>query len=392
MFSTSLSMTPVTSYRLAAVISLLLVCSSGVQASWFTDNFIDPEDGMLDASDYLASAHGFFPVPIIITEPAVGFGLGAAVAYFHPEREKRDSDAHPHVGPPSISAVFGAKTENGTQLYGGAHLGIWKDDHVRYTGAVAQADVNLKFFGFDSSDVNLASDGLNFNVEGLFLLQGLEFRLRESNWWLGVRYVYQDSDVKILNFEDLPPEIPDPQFGVNDGSLKISIEYDARNSFFTATSGLMAKLEIANHGKTWGGDFDYDVYSGEVQHFSKIGKQSSLGLRLVGDVLQGTAPFYAYPFVALRGIPIMRYQGDTVLVGEAEFLWGLTPRWSIVFFGGAGTTSDVNRFSDGSETVVAGGLGFRYNLARKMGLQSGVDVARGPEDTAIYLTIGSAWY
>jgi hypothetical protein len=26
-----------------------------------------------------------------------------------------------------------------------------------------------------------------------------------------------------------------------------------------------------------------------------------------------------------------------------------------------------------------------------LGMQAGVDLARGPEDTAIYLTIGSAW-
>ena len=44
-----------------------------------------------------------------------------------------------------------------------------------------------------------------------------------------------------------------------------------------------------------------------------------------------------------------------------------------------------------SRTVAAGGLGFRYRLARKLGLQSGIDIARGPEDTSIYLTVGSAW-
>ena len=49
--------------------------SPSVFSSWFRDTLIDPEDGMLDASDYLASASGFLPVPIIITEPAVGYGL-----------------------------------------------------------------------------------------------------------------------------------------------------------------------------------------------------------------------------------------------------------------------------------------------------------------------------
>ena len=103
---------------------------AGVFGDWFNGALIDPDDGLLDASDYLASAQGFLPIPIIITEPAVGFGLGLAVAYFHAPREL-DSEKHPHRGPPSISIGMGAKTENGTYFYGAGHLGVWKDDHIR---------------------------------------------------------------------------------------------------------------------------------------------------------------------------------------------------------------------------------------------------------------------
>jgi len=50
-------------------------------AGWLEDRgLVDPEDGMLDASDYLSSAHGFLPVPVFITEPAIGTGHGLAVA------------------------------------------------------------------------------------------------------------------------------------------------------------------------------------------------------------------------------------------------------------------------------------------------------------------------
>ncbi len=87
----------------------------------------------------------------------------------------------------------------------------------------------------------------------------------------------------------------------------------------------------------------------------------------------------------------MRYQGEEVATVEAEYLWGITPRWSVVFFGGVGKTSAIGDFGVEGETVAAGGMGFRYRLARKYGLQVGVDVARGPEDTAAYLTVGSAW-
>jgi hypothetical protein len=41
--------------------------------------------------------------------------------------------------------------------------------------------------------------------------------------------------------------------------------------------------------------------------------------------------------------------------------------------------------------VVSGGLGFRYLIARILGLQVGVDVARGPEDWTFYVVFGRSF-
>lgn len=169
------------------------------------------------------------------------------------------------------------------------------------------------------------------------------------------------------------------------------MEYDGRNTTFTPTKGLRANLKLRNYDNKWGGNFDYNHLLASVEHHTPFGDYSSLGLRLEGEKVSGKAPFFAYPFVSLRGIPAMRYQGEGVVTAEAEYLWGLTPRWSLVFFGGVGETSAISEIEVQGETVVAGGLGFRYRLARKLGLQVGMDVARGPEDTAVYLTVGSAW-
>jgi hypothetical protein len=40
---------------------------------------------------------------------------------------------------------------------------------------------------------------------------------------------------------------------------------------------------------------------------------------------------------------------------------------------------------------VAKGAGARYLIARQLGLFMGADVAWGPEETAFYLQVGSAW-
>ena len=66
---------------------LLAALAAPAQAGSFFDQFKDT-DGWFDASDWvLENAVGFMPVPIIITEPAVGEGLGLAALFFHPPKD-----------------------------------------------------------------------------------------------------------------------------------------------------------------------------------------------------------------------------------------------------------------------------------------------------------------
>jgi hypothetical protein len=38
--------------------------------------FFDPEDGQFDLSYFLENPRGFLPIPIVVTEPAIGYGGG----------------------------------------------------------------------------------------------------------------------------------------------------------------------------------------------------------------------------------------------------------------------------------------------------------------------------
>jgi len=108
------------------------------------------------------------------------------------------------------------------------------------------------------------------------------------------------------------------------------------------------------------------------------------------------APYFVYPSVEIRGIPNKRDQGQKAFTAEAELNWRMHDRWHLVGFVGSGKTFGENllkRETDfsGADWRSAGGVGFRYEIARKFGMQVGLDVARGPDETAYYLTVGSAW-
>jgi hemolysin activation/secretion protein len=88
----------------------------------------------------------------------------------------------------------------------------------------------------------------------------------------------------------------------------------------------------------------------------------------------------------------MRYQGDSAASVEAELRWQFSGRWSLVGFGGAGSTRTSRETFSATQSVASGGVGFRYELARKFGLHAGLDVAHSPGTTAVYLQIGNAWF
>ena len=94
--------------------------------------------------------------------------------------------------------------------------------------------------------------------------------------------------------------------------------------------------------------------------------------------------------VNLRGIPAMRFLDHAVVTGEAEVRWNVTNRWAAILFAGVGYTGEA--FSDlDSGPLPAAGIGFRYHLARKLGLWAGLDFAKSEEDEAVYITVGNAW-
>ena len=118
----------------------------------------------------------------------------------------------------------------------------------------------------------------------------------------------------------------------------------------------------------------------------------TLGLRVDFDSIDGDAPFYAVPYINLKAIPALRYQGEKVISTEARLNWTFHPRWQLAGFVGVGRTSEdsISDLGD-SPSRVTQGVGFRYMVARKLGANIGLDYATGPEDDVVYVSFGTRW-
>jgi hypothetical protein len=347
--------------------------------------YIDSEDGWLDISEFLDTAYGFVPIVSPITEPAVGYGATAAVVFVD-----RDENAAGRPGVrPNLAAVGGLATENGTRGLFAAHLGNWMDGRLRTEAMVAGADMNLEFFGLGGDRPN--SDGLGYSIDATFGRIGVSYRLGESPFWAGLRYTRASTTIGLDRAAGRPPLIPDGDLGLELGSLSPSLQFDTRDNFFTPTSGVYVDASIQLYREDLGSDRDFEMASLTGTYHVPLVDDLYLGARASYKTSSDDTPFFLRPFVGLRGVQALRYQGEQAADIEAELRWQLHPRFSLVSFVGAGVADGGGLVSGERREVQAGGAGFRYLLARKQGLHMGLDVAVGPDDPIFYVVFGNAW-
>jgi hypothetical protein len=284
--------------------------------------------------------------------------------------------------------VGGVGTENGTWGAGIAHLRFWDQDSWRYMGALAYSDAYLEFYRPDNGRNDFG--GLDYNLEALFLNQQIERRIAETNFFLGARYVFMDMNSEFKLGNDVRG-IQSREYQSRTAGAGMILGYDSRDNIFTPSRGLRMQAITSVFDESLGGDFHYprlDLFGYGYWNFHP---DFVLGIRLDGRFTDGEVPFYHLPYIQMRGVEAMRYLGKHAVLSELELRWNFHERWGLVAFGGAGKAGRSFSELDDAKTILSKGVGFRYLMARKLGLHAGMDFAWGPDESALYFTIGSAW-
>jgi hypothetical protein len=341
------------------------------------------EDGWFDISAFLDSRYGFLPLGTIITEPAVGLGAGGGLAFMDAPLGGSNR--------PNIFMVGGFGTENGTKGAVAGDMRYWADGRVQTLVGAVYASVNLDFYGLGDDSI-LAQHPLRYNLEPAGGVAQAKFRLgsARSPAWAGISYAYFSTAVAF----DAPPETPGlPDFDHTSkvGGITPSFTFDSRDTIFTASRGCYVEGTVGIFDDSLGSDEDFQRASVVAMQYAPLPGKVYLGFREQVAASSKDTPFYLRPFVLQRGVPAMRYLGEEMAQLEVEVRWQFWKRFSLVGFGGGGVVwTDFERL-ESPRSVAAGGVGFRYELARKYGLHVGLDVAYGPDGTAVYFQWGSAW-
>ncbi len=370
------------SFFLMLFILILSLTNNAQESKKPFSAFRDSLDNAIDISNFLLNKKGFLLVPSIITEPAVGYGVVGAAIYFHSSYSAKH-------GPPSITGVLGGGTQNGTWMAGAFHVGYWNHDRIRYMGALVRTNINIGYYGSGYIE-SLANVSVNLNLDAWLVLQQIKFRLAGTNFFIGGRYLLFDT----YNTFEIPVDIPEfegTEFSSTLSEATAVLNYDSRNNVFSPNKGFFIELS-GTYSDTWmGSDGLYGRLSARMIGYFPADDKLMIGVRHESTYSFGDIPFYARPIVILRGAPLMKYQNNNTTVMEAEVNWNVYKRWNLVGFTGIGNAfSDFESFEKG-KSISSVGTGFRYLLARKFGLQMGMDFAKSTDDFAFYIVFGTSW-
>lgn len=382
---------------------LLAAAAPPATASFFQDYLVDPGDGMLDASRYLSEVPmGFLPVPTIISEPAVGYGLGIGALFFHESEEQRNQRTDAGVLLPENISVAGlGATENGTWVAALGHMGFWREDSLRYRGLVAYGSVFLEFYSLPG--VGELPRPVELKMDGPFVFQDLKWRIPGSSVFVGARQLYGSIETRLASSDEtalLTPQASEYAVDAFNNSTTTSgigalVEFDSRDNPFNPQTGYYYFVNYTVFDGSIGSDVDYQSFEFTGLNYWPLGDRFNFGLRLEVDGVnsdeEARLPPYVPPYIKLRGVPASRYQGNRVAVAEIQLDYRIDERWKVGVFTGTGRAADSFSALSDAEAINSYGAGFRYLIARRYGFAMGLDVARSKVDTAVYIQAGSNW-
>lgn len=350
-------------------------------------NLKDTLDNKIDMSDYLINMHGFVPYPVIISEPSLGsFGLAMALVFISPKKSAKKGEQF-HF--PDITGVAGMWTLNNTWGVGGLRQGSFPKIGMRYNVAAAYADININFY---RNFTHLGEKEVLFKLKTILGVLDVSENLYRNKLFAGLNYTFSNITTS-TEFENIPDSIfnQKPSISKNSGLLGLYFEWDSRNTIFTPDKGIRTKVSFGI-GRNWTvSDFDYEKSEIYITGFMRPVRWWVCGLRADWQWAGGNTPFYLIPYIKMRGIGAMVYQGDQVLQLETEQRFDVTLRWSVLGFAGVGKTFSRSRYLEDTDWHVAGGVGFRYLLSRIFRMRMGVDLAVGPDQFAYYIVLGHYW-
>jgi hypothetical protein len=171
------------------------------------------------------------------------------------------------------------------------------------------------------------------------------------------------------------------------------VNYDSRDNTISPSKGYYGGF-ILNYNASWlGATKQYTNLDAFFYAYIPINKWLSSIYHFDYQMAGDDAPFYIKPFLDLRGVPVMYYQGNMTALVETQWRALVYKNWGLIAFAGTGKAFDsFSEFSD-DQWVVNYGTGLRYVLQKAFNTRVGVDFAWANPNSQFgwYIVVGTSF-
>lgn len=368
----------------AALTAFLCVGSPG-----FADESEEKVEELSEQMEAAGNALGkrrFFIMPIPVSNPTIGTGLGAMTMRLFQAGEN---------APPSTFMVGGLWANSKSWAGGGGANIHTKNDTWRISGWLGYFDVNLKFYGI-GNEAGDQGRSININQWGPFLSPKVLRRIT-GNLYLGVQYRLMTVTTA---FPDLPEWIPGDILRdgvkITSSGLGLVAEHDTKDNRFNPFSGSFLEIGTVFSRESLGSDRNYELYDVAFNLYTELAEEKILAWRVTGCTTGGDTPFYDLCTVGggsdkIRGYVGGQYRDAVSFSTQLEYRWKFQKKLGVVAFGGFGQIAPS--FGDlGTDNLLPSyGVGIRYRVSNAQRINLGIDYARGKDSGAWYFRIAEAF-
>ena len=361
---------------------MLLACFYSVASHAESDNSLGLNLEEAENSAALLGQKGSWVLaPIPISNPTLGAGLQAVLLYLHPKTNE-GSDI-----PNTTSGVTGMYTDNKSWAAGAFHDGNWANDTYRYRVFLMAGDFNLKFYGIGDDSLFL-NRPVGYDMKALVLGSRLLRRVPGTqSWYVGAEYQYMETEIG-FNLSGLTPQLPDVSRPIQSAGMGLVALHDSRDDNYYPRHGHLFQFKWSDYGETWGGDYEYSNLTSFYNQYMPLASDTTLALRANLQHNNGDAPFFALPFLDMRGFSRDRYRDQNTLSLHAEVRHKFLPRWGMVLFSEAGWHAEKTSTLIKGDAITSYGAGLRWQVTEDKAMHFAVDVAYSDGDAVTYIRVG----
>jgi hypothetical protein len=322
--------------------------------------------------------------PIPISNPTIGTGLAVVVMPFY------------HLGegsPLSNTVVAAGLMSSGTWGVGAAQSTRLRGDQLRIDGFIGYVEAHYRFYGTGSTageqgvSVPIVQKGGMFAPELLFHVGGRTF--------VGLRYrgMRVETAVEGSTGAELPPSVAAAlpnSVTITSSGFGPKVTFDTRDNDMNPAAGLLIELRTNFADEAFGSDFDYQTHELGGNYYRRVAR-GVLALRAYACKASERTPLFDLCLFGsgsdLRGYEAGRYRDQAMIATQAEYRFPLVGRFGGVVFGGWGKVAPS--FSEMSDQLDLPSVGFgvRWLASEKARVNLSVDVARGRDDTTVYVYV-----